>query len=117
MDRADLDKGLMLPGDPLGLGPGPHETCAIPALTSADLDRLELDHIGDGLVWSREQLEPIALIGTPGMKQLGPTWKDALTAAVVLFLDHRSYPPQVVAWDGNPHRGLVVLAASLDELS
>lgn len=117
MDRARIDDGLELPGDPLGLGPGPHEACAIPALTSADVDRLILDHIGQDLVWSRTELEPIALVGTPGMKELGTSWKDALPAAAVLFLDHRSHPPAVVGWNGNPMRGLVRVAGSLDELA
>ncbi|HTJ40783.1 MAG TPA: hypothetical protein VL463_01765 [Kofleriaceae bacterium] len=107
----------MLPGDPVGLGPGPHDACAIPALAPADVDRLILDHIGEDLVWSRTELEPIALVGAPGMKQLGPTWRDALPADVVLFLDHRSHPPAVVAWSGNPMRGLVRVADSLDELT
>ena len=67
-------------------------------------------------MWSRTELEPIALVGAPGMKQLGPAWTDALPAAAVLFLDHRVHPPAVVAWDGNPMRGLQRIAESLDEL-
>lgn len=63
-----------------------------------------------------EHLEPLALVGEPGMKQLGGSWRDALPSAAVLFLDHASDPPRVVGWDGNPWRGVVPVADSLDEL-
>ena len=117
MERERIDDGLELPGDPLGLGAGPHEACALPALTPAEVDRLILDHVGEDLVWSRTELEPIALVGAPGMKQLGPAWTDALPAAAVLFLDHRAHPAAVVGWDGNPMRGLIRVADSLDALA
>jgi hypothetical protein len=117
VERARIDLGLHLPGDPLGLGPGPHEACAIPPLAADELDRLIDDHLACAPAWSPADLEPIALVGPPGMKQLGPRWQDALPASAVLFLDHRLDPPAVVGWDGNPLRGFVRIADSLDELA
>jgi hypothetical protein len=125
---------LELPGDPLGLGAGPHEACAIAwsELGPDDADRLIVDHLGDDLLavvpgafdrdplgrcaWRREDLEPIALVGGPGMGALGPTWRDALPSSAVLFLDRRVDPPAVVGWDGSPVRGLVRVSDSLAEL-
>jgi hypothetical protein len=117
VDRSRIDLGLHLPGDPLGLGPGPHEACAVPPLGPEELDLLVYDHLQGAPAWSPAELEPIALVGTPGMKQLGPRWQDALPAAAVLFLDHRLDPPAVVAWDGNPLRGFMRIADSFDELA
>lgn len=127
---------LELPGDPLGLGPGPHEACFVAwgALGEDDADRFIVDHLGDEFLaavpgafdhdqatgrcaWRRADLEPLALVGAPGMRQLGPTWRDALAAAAVLFVDHRATPPAVVGWDGSPLAPLVPVAPSLDDLT
>jgi len=117
VERARIDLGLHLPGDPLGLGPGPHEAYAIPPLAPEELDLLVYDHLAGAPRWSPAELEPLALIGAPGMKQLGSRWQDALPAAAVLFLDRRVDPPAVVGWDGNPLRGFVRIADSFDELA
>ncbi len=137
VDRQRIDDGVSLSGDPLGLGPAPHEACEIdwPAQDAADVDRFIVDHLGDDFlavmpgafgpdgddpgrwVWRSSDLEPLALVGQPGMKRLGPTWRDALPAAAVLFLDHRHEPATIVGWDGSPVRGLVAIAASLADLS
>jgi len=127
---------LLLPGDPFGLGPGPHPACAIEwgQLAADDVDRFLVDHLGDDFLavvpaafwrdseggrcaWVRADLEPLALVGTPGMHELGASWRDAPRAAAVLFLDHRSEPPVVVGWDGSAVRGLLAIADSLDALS
>jgi hypothetical protein len=135
VDRERIDDGVELPGDPLGLGAGPHAACAIPwsSLTSEDIDRFLVDHLGDDFLavvpqafcydaergasaWMHADLEPLALVGDLGMKQLGRTWRDALPAAAVLFIDHRSDPAAIVGWDGSPVRGLVAVAPSLADL-
>lgn len=133
---------IELPGDPLGFGPGPHELCMLDwrALSGEEHERFVLDHLGDDFLaaepeafwrdtasgktewlgrtaWLRPSLEPLALVGRPGMRELGASWREAMAVAAVLFLDHAATPPAVVGWDGSPVRGLVPIAASLDELA
>jgi hypothetical protein len=126
---------LELPGDPLGLGPGPHPVAFVDwaALDADDKDQLMVDYFGDALlevvpgalspglagrraVWLSADLIPLALIGGPGMRELGDDWRDAVDVAAVLLLDTRVDPPAIVGWTGGPCAPPVPVAASLDEL-
>jgi len=127
---------LDLPGDPLGLGPGPHPVAFVDwaGLDADDKDRFVVDFVGEALlevvpaalspgvagrraVWLSPDLVPLAVVGGPGMRELGDDWRDALDVAAVLFLDTRVDPPAIVGWDGNPCAPPVDVAPSLDELA
>ena len=94
---------LDLPGDPLGLGPGPHSVCFVDwdELTPEQADRFITDHLGDDFLdavpetfwrddttgramWLRPHLAPLALVGGPALCELGTSWADAGPASAVL---------------------------------
>jgi hypothetical protein len=132
MRQVHIGDSVELPGDPLGLGPGPHAACAVDwsALSPDDADRFAVDHLGDDFltvvpgaferddlgrrIWRRTTLEPIAIVGGADLRELGRSWRDALPAAAVLFLDHASVPPAVVGWSGNPLGRLVAVELAAD---
>ena len=126
---------LDLPGDPLGLGAGPHSVCFVDweELTPELADRFITDHLGDDFLdavpeafwrddttgramWLRPHLAPLALIGGPALCELGTSWADAGPASAVLFLDQSTTPAQVVGWDGSTLGGLVMVASALGAL-
>ncbi len=126
---------LDLPGDPLGLGAGPHSVCFVDweELTPELADRFITDHLGDDFLdavpetfwrddttgramWLRPHLAPLALVGGPALCELGTSWADAGPASAVLFLDQSTSPAQVLGWDGSPLGGLVVVAPALGAL-
>ena len=97
------------------------------------LDRLLGDHLGadfldvvpDGFVadpetglrrWTKDDLEPIAIVGAPETFELGPGIADALPCAAVLFLDRRTTPGAVLAWNRSPVHRPVTIARALADL-
>ncbi len=119
----------------LGLGEGPHPAAffVVAQLAEVAVDRLLADHFGDDFLdvvpdaferdgegrrrWTREGLEPIAIIGGAETFDPGPTLDDALPGAAVLLLDRRASPATVLGWDRVPVRRLVPVAPSLASLT
>jgi hypothetical protein len=130
--RPDLRIGGV---EAIGLAPGAHPVAffVLDDVGAETLDRLLGDHLGadfldvvpDGFAadpetglrrWSRDLLEPIAIVGAPETFELGPTCADALPSAAVLFLDRRSTPASVLGWDRSPVHRLVTIAPALADL-
>jgi hypothetical protein len=128
--------GLRVGGvEAVGLPAGAHPVVffVLDDIGGETLDRLLGDHLGadfldvvpDGFDadpetglrrWTRDGLEPIAIVGAPETFELGHGVADALPCAAVLFLDRRSAPAPVLGWDRSPVHRLVPIAPALADL-